>query len=325
MKIKDAAIILLSAGVALGIFSCGGNRGASADTIQAAETPSFAEKADFNADSAYSYVQRQVDFGPRVPNSEAHRRAGDWLMSELKRHGAQVYEQEADLTAFDGTVLHARNIIGQYNPQAPDRVLLLAHWDCRPWADQDPDEANRSKPIDGANDGASGVGVLLEIARLLSANAPQRGVDIAFVDAEDWGKSEDDSSWCLGSGYLAANPFKPGWRPSEVILLDMVGGIGAVFRPEYLSVQNAAWLVDKLWETAAASGYSDRFPREMGGAITDDHQAFIAAGIPAIDIIEFNAGSGFNPRWHTLQDNMEGIDRNTLKAVGQTVTNYILK
>lgn len=278
----------------------------------------------FDADSCYEYVGRQVAFGPRVPNSEAHRLCGDWLVAELRRHGAEVLEQTAVLEAFDGSKLNARNILGKYNPAAKERVLLVAHWDCRPWADADPDEANHGKPVDGANDGASGVGVLLEIARQLKDSNPARGVDILFVDAEDYGSRNDDDSWALGARYFVEH--MPGdYVPSEVVLLDMVGGANARFHREYFSQENAPELADAVWSMAAASGFGEYFPNAAGGGVTDDHLQFINHGIPAIDIIEFNPAtqSGFNPRWHTVNDTMEGIDRRTLKAVGQTVLNYV--
>lgn len=324
MKIKNATIILAFSGLSMLLSACGSaaNSGGTVDSAGACEN-NVRHKVEFDADSAYSYVKRQVSFGPRVPNSDAHCKTGDWLVAELRRHGADVIEQTSVVKAFDGTRLNMRNIIGQFNAEAKERVLLLAHWDCRPWADNDPDESKRKLPVDGANDGASGVGVLLEVARALGSNNPTRGVDIAFVDDEDWGVTDNDESWCLGSRYLANNPIKSGWCPSEVILLDMVGGVGAEFRPEYISVTNAGSLVEKIWACAAKSGYANWFVNEPAGAITDDHVEFIKVGIPAINIIELG-DSGFNERWHTTHDNMDGIDVNTLKAVGQTVLNYLL-
>ena len=180
------------------ILSACGNKAASSASAAVSPEESVVD-VPFDADSAYSYVARQVAFGPRVPNTEAHRLCGDWLTAELKRHGASVTEQKADIKAFDGTILHARNIFGQINPQAKERTLLLAHWDCRPWADADPDPANHKTPVDGANDGASGVGVILEIARQLNLSNSDRGVDFLFVDAEDWGTDGDDESWALGT------------------------------------------------------------------------------------------------------------------------------
>ena len=265
-------------------------------------------------------------FGPRVPNTEAHRRCGEWLASELRRRGADVTEQRSDLTAFDGTVLKAVNILGRFNTESPDRLLLLAHWDCRPWADQDPNPDNRKKPVDGANDGASGVGVLLEIARQLSEKAPGKGVDILFVDAEDWGTEGSEDSWALGARYFMEHPPVEGYLPDEAILLDMVGGKGAVFCREYFSEQAAPRLAQSLWGIAASRGYGDLFLNKLGGAVTDDHVQLIEKGVPAVDIIEYHPEqeSGFNPHWHTVSDNMENIDRATLKAVGETVMQYLI-
>lgn len=203
------------------LASCGGKK-AGAETPAETSVPEIAE-VSFDADSAYSYVKRQVDFGPRVPNTEAHRLCGDWLVSELKRHGAEVTEQRADLKAFDGNILKARNIFAQYNPEAKERILLLAHWDCRPWADADPDPSKHRQPVDGANDGASGTGVLLEVARQLGAKAPAHGVDILFVDAEDWGDDGHEDSWALGARHFMENPPVENYHPYEAILLDMVG------------------------------------------------------------------------------------------------------
>lgn len=277
----------------------------------------------FDADSAFSYVARQVEFGPRVPNTQAHGQCGEWLVSELQRHGAVVDVQKAGIKAFDGTVMNASNILGRYNPEASDRTLLVAHWDTRPWTDEDPDPANHTTPGDGANDGASGVGVLLEVARQLGAKAPANGVDILFVDAEDWGSSGDDDSWALGSEYFLKNPPVNGYSPSQVILLDMVGGKGAVFHREYFSEKSAPWLNDKVWSAAARLGYSSLFPNSMGGAVNDDHLRFHEQGIPAIDIIEYHPESGFNASWHTKADNMSGIDKSTLGAVGSVIMSVI--
>lgn len=284
-------------------------------------------RAEFSADSAYSYVRRQTEFGPRVPNTSAHRQCGDWLESELRRHGAAVKVQPMKLTAFDGTVLKARNIMGSYNPEAGGRLLLMAHWDTRPWADNDPDKANHTKAPDGANDGASGVGVLLEIARTLAGNAPQRGVDILFIDAEDWGTHNDDTSWALGAEYFVRNPITPGYRPAEAVLVDMVGGRGSQFFREYQSQANAPRLTDAVWSMAVASGFGNYFINRTGGAVTDDHVKFLQAGIPAIDIIAFDPTSptGFPSTWHTMQDNLDNIDPQVLAAVGQTLLNYIYR
>lgn len=323
MKYLTAFILGLSAV----LCACGGGSSATGSASSAADgNPAATDiAAAFNADSAYSYVSRQVEFGPRVPNTAAHEAAGHWLASELRRHGAQVLEMPVDLKAFDGTVLKAKNILGSFNPDAKDRVLLVAHWDCRPWADEDPDESRRHEPVPGANDGASGVGILLEIARQLGMEAPTNGVDILFVDAEDWGDTGRDDSWALGAKHFAANMPQDYVKPRCGVLLDMVGGKNAVFRWEQHSQYYAPQLVTDLWATASAIGYGDRFSNEPGGYITDDHLEFIRYGIPVIDIIEYDPEYVFNSRWHTTADDMEGIDAATLNAVGTTVMTWLRK
>ena len=283
---------------------------------------------EFNADSAYCYVAKQCSFGERVPNTEAHQKCGDYLANELRKHGATVTEQKATLKTFDGTQIQARNIIGEFYTQKPRRILLVAHWDCRPWADNDSDPTNHKLPVMGANDGASGVGVLLEIARILSEHEPQTGIDILFTDAEDWGDSEgnDENSWGLGTQYWAQNPHRDGYQyPAFGILLDMVGDKNARFYKEYFSMQAGAGIVNKLWDTAKSLGYGDYFPNADGGAMTDDHVFLIKAGIPCIDIIDQRIGSetGFCPQWHTADDTMSHISKETLKAVGQTVATML--
>lgn len=321
---QKIAIILLAT---LAFMGCGANKGNNGTSEEGAagSAESATARADFRADSAYSYLKRQVDFGPRVPNTAAHRQCGAWLTGELRRHGAKVTEQAAVLDAFDGTRLNAVNIFGQYNPEATERILLLAHWDCRPWADQDADAANHKTPVDGANDGASGVAVLLEIARQLSLSAPAKGIDILFVDAEDWGTEGDDQSWALGTRYFVEHPPVDGYMPKEAILLDMVGGKDATFCREYFSEHAAPELAQALWATAATAGYEGLFLNRLGGAVTDDHVQLIEHGIPAVDIIEYHpeGESGFNPHWHTLGDNLSNIDPATLSAVGEVVMAYL--
>lgn len=312
------------------LVSCGAKSAKNTDELGKNDNTQVSEEINanmnFSADSAYAYLKHQVDFGPRVPNSEAHRKTADWLVSELTRHGATVKEQRADLKAFDGTILHARNIFGQFNPEVNNRILLLAHYDCRPWADEDPDPAKHSQPVDGANDGASGVAVLLETARQLGlANTTDKGIDILFVDAEDWGEEDNDESWAMGARYFANNPIVEGYAPKGAILLDMVGGKDAIFPVEYYSQRYAPVLVSALWSIASEAGYGGMFPRSVGSGVTDDHVELIKIGIPAVDIIEYHPEKGFNPHWHTSTDNLDNIDPKTLKAVGDVVMNYLLR
>ena len=285
----------------------------------------------FDADSAWVFVENQVKFGPRVPNSEAHVACGNYLTSELKRFGAQVYEQEATLTAYNGTQLKAKNIIGSYNPENSKRVLLFAHWDSRPYADHDKDPTNQMKPIDGADDGASGVGVLLEMARQFSIKSPAIGIDIIFFDAEDYGTPEfvkeyKENTWCLGAQFWAKNPHVKGYKADFGILLDMVGAKNASFFKEATSMRYAPQIVEEVWSTARDLGYGKFFINAEGGAITDDHQyVILGRNIPCIDIIytDPESDNGFGPHWHTQNDTMDNIDRETLKAVGQTVLQVV--
>ncbi len=282
--------------------------------------------AEFVADSAFAYVKAQCDFGPRVPGTEAHSKCGDYLVKKLQSFGIDVIEQKAQLKAFDGTALNMRNIIGEINPDAQQRILLLAHWDCRPWADSDPKTENHKKPVMGANDGASGVGVLVEIARALQANKPNIGVDILFVDDEDWGDHSGDSeTWALGTQYWTKNMHRDGYRPMYGILLDMVGDSNASFYQEYYSTVYAKGIVQEVWKVAKKLGYADYFKSQQGGAITDDHYFVNQAGIPCINIIDtrYDCPNGFVPYWHTIGDTIDNIDPATLKAVGQTVLTLI--
>ena len=287
---------------------------------------------EFSSDSAYKYTQEQVDFGPRVPNTSAHEACAGYLSAELKKSGAEVIEQKADLTAFDGTILKSTNIIGSFNPKAENRILLFSHWDSRPWADHDPKPANRKKPVMAANDGASGVGVLLEMARLIGKQQPTMGVDIIFFDSEDYGAPESfkgensEESWCLGTQYWAKNPHVQGYTARFGILLDMVGGKNATFFREQSSDYYAGSVVSNVWSQAKSLGFSQYFVDQKGGAITDDHiYVNKIIGIPSIDIIQFdpNSKSGFGFYWHTTQDTMENVDKNTLKAIGTTLMHVV--
>lgn len=309
-------------------MACGGG-GASSGEAEAAPgpVPASVSLPEFSADSAYANVARQVAFGPRVPESAAHERCASWLAAELRRHGADtVMLQQTQLPAFGPMT----NIMGRFNPGARERVLLLAHWDSRPWADNDPDPKNHAKPIDGANDGASGVGVLLELARLLGRQPARIGVDILLVDAEDSGNENDDDSWARGTQYWAMNMpyYAPGeTMPVYAVLLDMVGGRNAVFPREMISEANVKVLNDRIWSLAEELGLGWRFPQRVGGAVNDDHVPLLRAGIPAIDIVETDhpkTGS-FNPTWHTLNDNLDNIDRATLGDVGRLMTALIYK
>lgn len=281
----------------------------------------------FDADSCYAFCAKQCGFGPRTMNSEAHELCGQWIVEKFSSYGMEVTEQRATLMGFDDTPLQGNNIIARYQPQLSNRILLCAHWDSRPWADNDPDPANHTKPVMAANDGASGVAVMLEVARVLCADTCRLPIGIDFVcfDAEDWGTEDVSESWALGAQYWSET-FKQqpsAAKPRYGILLDMVGGFGARFYQERLSLHYAPQVVERVWKSASIAGYSSFFPQEKGGGITDDHGPVNeVAGIPCIDIIPYYPDcmeSSFGPTWHTINDDMQHIDRGTLKAVGQTL------
>jgi hypothetical protein len=287
-----------------------------------------AEKGpEFDAASAYGFVKKQVEFGPRVPGTPAHAACADWLVKEFKQWTPDVVVQAFRAKAFDGTLLDGQNIIASFNAGASDRILLCAHWDSRPFADHDPDPANRYTPIMGANDGASGVGVLLEVARLLSLRKPACGVDIVLFDLEDYGEHNEwrgkvsPDNWCLGSQHWARNPHRPGYRARYGVLLDMVGASDAVFPRDGTSMYFAPSVTKRVWETARGLGYSRYFLDRESGSLIDDHLYINQlTGIPTVDIIHYDPDRGaFAASWHTLGDTLDKIDIDTLTAVGRTV------
>ena len=307
------------------LFSCGlRQQTASSDPVAATPVgPTFV------ADSAYAYCEQQCAFGPRTMNSPAHDLCGQWIASKFQSFGLTVTTQRADLKGYDGTMLHATNIIASYRPELSDRILICAHWDSRPWADNDPDESNWHKPVLAANDGASGIGVMLELARLLP-DSLKVGIDFISFDAEDWGTpqwsdvADQGNTWALGSQYWAAHlPKQQAKAYRYGILLDMVGGQGAMFYKERLSQQYASSIVDRVWRAAQVVGFGSMFPKQSGSYITDDHLPInTVAKIPCIDVIPYYPAceqSTFGPTWHTLQDDMAHLDRTTLQAVGQTL------
>ena len=312
------------------MVACGNTKNSQNETTTAAEPVG----PTFIADSAYLFCEQQCQFGPRTMNSEAHDRCGEWIADKFRAYGMEVALQKADLRGYDGTVLKSTNIIAAYQPELQERILLCAHWDSRPWADNDPDEANHHKPVMAANDGASGVAVMLEVARLLASQPTPLGIGVDFVcfDAEDWGTpqwaesdGDDSNTWALGAQYWATqhSTLNTQHSPKYGILLDMVGGQGAKFYQEQMSKYYAPEIVRKVWAAAETVGYGSYFPKEDGGGITDDHLPVNQdAKIPCIDIIPYYpdcTASSFGPTWHTVSDDMQHIDRNTLQAVGQTM------
>ncbi len=294
----------------------------------------------FERDSAYSYVAKQVAFGPRNPNSAGHDACREWLVKTFKRFGAKVIEQKFQDEAYTGEQLNGTNIIAQYNPESTNRILLAAHWDTRPMADSPLSVSRHNEPILGADDGGSGVAVLLEVARNLQNIPIDLGVDIILFDMEDYGDSREggteeekkaaEDSFCLGSQYWSENQHASGFKYG--ILLDMVGAKNARFPKEGWSMRFARPLVEKVWELAERMGYGNYFANvqlEGGGGLIDDHYYVnTMAKIPMIDIINLPPNprnKSFGDHWHTHNDNMEVINKRTLGAVGQVLLAVIIR
>ena len=308
-------------------FSCKHDNTSQQTADNVVKEAVFTPKApSFNQDSAYLWVKKQVEFGPRVPGSKAHASCAVFLEETLKSFGLSVIVQTAPATTYDGKIFTIKNIIASYKPEMQKRVLLLAHWDSRHIADNDIKE-NYNTPIIGADDGASGVAVLLEIARQIAKAELRTGVDFFFSDLEDYGQPSDSNlppmrdSWCLGTQYWAKNTHVPGYTASYGILLDMVGAKGAIFPREGTGTYFAPDVINKVWGIGKNLGYGSYFIDEQTGNTTDDHlYVNTIAKIPCIDIVHMNpATSSYGEHHHTIKDNIDIIDKNTLKAVGQTV------
>jgi hypothetical protein len=327
IKVIKATSVILITIIAFSLSACECNKPKQPETVTGKPETSSLPVPTFNGDSAYVFTAEQVAFGPRVPGTPAHGRCADYLVEKLKSYGLNVIVQQGGVTTFDNKKLTAKNIIGRFNPDNKQRVLLCSHWDSRPFADQD--SVRKNEPIDAACDAASGVAVLLELARNLQNSKLAVGVDIIFLDVEDWGQPEDSKlpvmkdSYALGTQYWAKNPHVPGYFASYGILLDMVGAKGAVFYQERKSLEYAPYVVKKVWDAASRAGYGNYFIYNTGSEVIDDHYYInTIANIPTIDIIQYDPTSRsrtFGDYWHTHNDNMSIIDKNTLKAVGQTL------
>jgi hypothetical protein len=268
----------------------------------------------FDPDSSWSYLVQQVEFGPRVPGDEAHRRCGDWLVATLLRLGGDVEEQEFVYLDPEGTEWPLRNVLGRFGPEGGSRLLLVAHWDSRPWADQDPDPSRHNEPVLGANDGASGVAVLLEVARHLGQETPPQGVDILFTDGEDLGTDRNQAGYCRGSLQFAQQGLDA-YR--EAIVLDLVGGTGLQLPMEYYSVSQAPELFEKVWARGRLLS-PEIFTETPGSGILDDHVPLLKAGLPAVDLIDISY-----PAWHTTRDDLSGVSPLSLEGVGRVMLSLV--
>ena len=322
---------LLIAALAVALYSC-------KNEPQVTEEPKDVPAASavkvplFSKDSAYAQVAKQVSFGPRVPGTDAHKATRQWLVQKLRSYGASVTEQSFKAKMEPLGEVRSANIIASFNPTYARRIILAAHWDTRYAADEDDDRPKEA--FDGADDGGSGVAVLLEIARILKNNPVNVGIDLMLFDAEDQGTSEGrEDTWCLGSQYWSKNPHVNGYRAEFGILLDMVGAKGATFQKEDLNnvflpekVRKIHKLYDQLWTMARGMNHGTLFIDIKGKPFIDDHYYVnLNTDIPMIDIINkpVKSAKGFGQHWHTHDDNMEVIDPNILGAVGQVVTAFI--
>jgi hypothetical protein len=267
---------------------------------------------EFKADAAFKYIHAQMAFGPRIPNTDGHHKTGDWILERLKQTADSVEVQNFEHVTVAGQTLKLRNLVGHFRPDQPDRVLFLAHWDTRPKADKSPNLADQQKPVPGANDGASGVALLLGVADALKLKAPNVGVDLLFVDGEDYGdfSAGKDQDVLLGSRYYAAH--LPAVKPLFAVLFDMVADADLqIFQEEY-SVANAPEVVQRVWTRADELGFGKIFRPTVGYALVDDHVPLQKAGIRAIDVIDFDF-----PAHHTTEDTEDKVSAKSLGIVGE--------
>ena len=285
---------------------------AQADTPSLNKGTARQASAIFNAQRAFEILKKQCEFGPRPPGSSAHRETQNYLFTELQKYANNVELQPLQYEV-NGITLHLNNILAEFGPSSGETLLLAAHWDTRPFADRDPKPENQDKPIIGANDGASGVAVLLEIARVLKQNPPPRRIIIVLFDGEDYGRSVDNMF--IGSRFFAQNPGK--WRPDYGILLDMVGDKDLSIPIERYSWEANREFTELIWNRAATLGLGP-FQKRLGAAILDDHVPLIKVGIPMVNIIDFTY-----PYWHTVEDTVDKCSPKSLEVVATLVISII--
>ncbi|MGK0316284.1 MAG: glutaminyl-peptide cyclotransferase [Saprospiraceae bacterium] len=295
-------------------------------SVKTAQEDRIVQMPKFNSDNAFEYIKKQVEFGPRRMNSEAHEYCKKWLLEKLTELDFETELQNFEAKAYTGELLKGSNIQGYHNKHVKERILLCAHYDTRHIADKD--TVNVENPIDGADDGASGVAVILEIARLVKDSNLPMGIDVVFFDAEDHGsdKPNQSYSWGLGSQYWANELRQTEYDYKYGILLDMVGSKNATFRKEGYSIQTSKSVVDQIWKLAKGMGRDQYFIDKQIGSITDDHRFIIEkTKIPMVDIINVQESGEFGHYHHRHSDNIEIIDKKTLKAVGQVITAHIFR
>lgn len=286
-----------------------------------AKTKAKATVHAVNADSAYSFIEKQLSFGVRVPGTDGHLKTRDWIISKMKFYGASVEIQEFKSSFLTKKDVPSYNIIAKINPEIQERIALFAHWDTRLIAEKDADQSKKDKPIAGAVDGASGVAGLLEIARLVKDHPIDLGIDFVFFDVEDQGDDTSNLSWCQGSQFWSKSVANQETKPQFGILLDLIGAKNATYSKEEYSAKMAGSIQKKVWELAAVMGKGNVFINAPIGAITDDHYYVnTIANIPCIDIIETKPSGYFSDYHHTHNDNITAIDKNNLAAVIQVVT-----
>jgi len=265
---------------------------------------------EFRGDTAFAYIQRQLAFGPRIPNTAGAKQTGDWLLAQLRARADTVIVQEFQQRTAKGQTLKLRNFLARFRPQATDRILFVAHWDTRPFADKSANLGQQRMPVPGANDGASGVAVLLGVADALKAKPPTVGVDLLFVDGEDYGNFSDSTETLIGARYFAKH-LPPGYTTLFAVLFDMVGDKDLQFQQEGYSMANAPEVVQRVWQTAARLGYGRVFQARAEQPLIDDHVPLQQAGIRATDVIDFDF-----PYHHTTEDTIDKVSAASLQIVG---------